>query len=343
MTETRPTIAQTETEAFLSAVRSEDQAMFGRLVEQYRSQLHVHCYRMLASFDEAEELVQETYLRAWRARKTFAGNASLRSWLYRIATNASLDRLRLRARRATEFDSIADLSWLQPYPDRLLDEAASSDPDPAAAVVAKETIELTYMTILQLLPPRQRAVLILRDVLGWSASETAESLSTTVTAVNSALQRAKSTLRRQMPERRVDWEGGHTDPDEVEVLRRFISAVESNDVEAVLALAYDDIEIAMPPIGKVHNGREAYASLARRGLSGSICQWLLKPTRANRQPALANYRRRPDHQTFQAFKVDVLRIEGGTITQIVGFGAELFPEFNLPLTINPGDPTKEAQ
>ncbi len=174
-----------------------DETTFNAALERHRRELHVHCYRMLGSFDEAEDALQDAFLRAWKARDSFAGGEGLRAWLYKIATNVCLDGLRAKKRRPTA----NEVPWLQPYPDRLLDEVAPSEEEPDAVVVARETIELTYMTVIQLLPPRQRAVLVLRDVLEWSAIETAEMLELSVPAANSALQRARATLKERLPER----------------------------------------------------------------------------------------------------------------------------------------------
>ena len=180
---------------------------FAALTERYRRELHVHCYRMLASFDEAEDAVQETFLRAWRARESFDGGAMVRAWLYRIATDVCLDGLRRNTRRLTSLRSVAEVSWLTPYPDRLLDEIAPSDEEPDAVIVERETIELAFLAALQVLPPRQRATLIARDVLGWPASQTAVLLEMSVAAANSALQRARATMREHLPAHRSDWSG----------------------------------------------------------------------------------------------------------------------------------------
>ncbi len=168
---------------------------FATLAERHRRELHVHCYRMLASFDEAEDAVQETLLRAWRGRDSFDGSSLFRAWLYRIATNVCLDMLRRSSRRLTTMSSFAEVAWLQPYPDRLLDEVAPLDEQPEAVAVERETIELAFLAAMQVLPPRQRAAFIVRDVLGWSASETASLLETSVAAANSALQRARTTMQ----------------------------------------------------------------------------------------------------------------------------------------------------
>lgn len=317
-----------------TAVPRDDATLFGGLIERHRRELHVHCYRILGSFDEAEELVQETLLRAWQGRRTFSGAAPIRSWLYRIATNACLDTLRLRARRVPT-DAFADVTWLQPYPDRLLDELAATDAGPDAAVVARETIELVFLAILQTLPPRQRAVLVLRDILDWSAAETAETLGTTVVAVNSAVQRARETLRRRLAAGRLDGPGtGPTDQEAV-VVARFIAAVERGDADAAVALAHEDIRIAMPPIRALLRGRAAFADLAQRGLGPeAMGEWRLLATAANRQPAIANYLRRPQARSFEAFKIDVLSIHDGRIVEIVTFGPGLFQQFGLPSALD---------
>ena len=198
-----------------------DKAAFGALFERYRRELQVHCYRMLGSFEDSEDLVQETFVRAWRKRGSFSvdGNSSIRAWLYRIATNACLDVLRGRPRRVVPQEVVAaadpaappsppgDLPWLQPFPNRLLEAIAPAEDEPASVVVARETIELSFLAAIQYLPPRQRAVLILRDVVGWSAKATASLLETSVVSVNSALQRARATLRERLPERRTEWRG----------------------------------------------------------------------------------------------------------------------------------------
>src|SRR5688572_31833988 len=179
-----------------------DQDAFGARLERHRRELHLHCYRMLGSFEESEDLVQETFLRAWRRRETLETHSSLRAWLYKIATNACLDTLDKRPRTAS---GNGEISWLQPYPDALFDELVAKDADPGAAVASKETIELAYLVAIQRLVPLQRAVLIIRDVLGCSAKETATMLESTVPAVNSALQRARVAMQEHLPERRDEW------------------------------------------------------------------------------------------------------------------------------------------
>ena len=189
----------------IEAAITGDRDAFTAIAERHRRELQVHCYRMLGSFDDAEDLVQETFLRAWRSRATYQGRSTFRAWLYRIATNACLDALEKRPRTPTQS---GEVTWLQPYPDRLLEDAAPSDAEPDALVVAKETIELAFLVAIQHLPPQTRAVLILRDVLGWPAKDTAALLDTSVAAVNSALQRAHAALKQHLPERRTDWAAG---------------------------------------------------------------------------------------------------------------------------------------
>ena len=309
-----------------------DEAAFGELVQRHRRELHLHCYRMTGSFDEAEDLVQETFLRAWRKRDSFEGGPGFRAWLYRIATNACLDALRSSRRRPSTVQSFAEVPWLQPYPDRLLDELAPSDTQPDAVVVARETIELTYLAVIQLLPPRQRAVLILRDVLDWSAAEAAAMLEMSVAAANSALQRARATLRRRLPGRPSEWSGSEPSQEERLLLEAFIDAHERADAAAAAALARDDIRVTMPPHPWCFEGLEAIRPMLEEGLTGPG-EWRLVPTWANRQPAAASYLKAPGDTEFRAFKLDVLRVEGGRIAEITTFGATLFPAFALPATL----------
>jgi RNA polymerase sigma-70 factor (TIGR02960 family) len=301
-----------------------DEDTFASLVEPYRRELHVHCYRMMGSFEEAEDLVQETLLRAWRSRERFEGGPLFRAWLYRIATNACLDALRRRARRPVSASSFAEVPWLQPYPDRLLDEIAPSEEQPDAAVVAKETIELAFLAIIRLLPPLQRAVLIVRDVLGWSARETADVLETSVVAANSALQRARATVREH-PTRRP--ERTATEEEQL-LLERFIDAHERTDTDAAVALLRKDVRVTMPPHPWLFEGIQAVRELM--GNAETTGEWRLLATRANRMPTAASYLKQPGDSEFRAFKFDVLRVEGGAIAEITTFDHTLFPAFGLP-------------
>ncbi len=317
----------------IAAAIAGEQSAFAALAERHRRELHVHCYRMLASFDEAEDAVQETFLRAWRGRDRFDGGALFRAWLYRIATNVCLDLLRRQSRRLTTVHSFADVPWLQPYPDRLLDEIAPSDDQPDAVVVERETIALAFLATMQALPPRQRAALIARDVLGWPASETASLLETSVAAANSALQRARATMQGYLPARRAEWTAGEPNAEERALLARFIAAHERCDAAAAIAIAAEEIRVTMPPNPFRFEGIAAIAALLERAFGEERDgDWRLMPTRANRMPAAASYLRRPGDSAFRAFKLDVLRIEGGAIAEITTFGAGLFPAFGLPPT-----------
>jgi RNA polymerase sigma-70 factor (TIGR02960 family) len=325
-------MSNAEQDPIVAAAKAGDEAAFATLVERHRRELHVHCYRMLGSFEEAEDLVQETFLRAWRNRESFEGGPGFRAWLYRIATNASLDAIRRSSRRVASLGSFAEVPWLQPYPDRLLDEVASSDAEPDAVVVARETIELTFLAVIQLLPPQQRAVLILRDVLDWSAAEAASLLDTTVAAANSALQRARATLREQLPQRPSDRSASQDlSADERALLQGFIDTHENGDSAAAAAMLRDDVRVTMPPNPWLYEGRDAIAPLMER--AGSMGDWRLVPTRANRQPAAASYLRRPGDSVYRAFKLDVLRVEDGAIAEITTFHSDVFAAFGLAETL----------
>jgi RNA polymerase sigma-70 factor (TIGR02960 family) len=311
-----------------------DEPEFSGVAQRHRRELHVHCYRMLASFDEAEDAVQETYLRAWRNRETFDG-AMVRAWLYRIATNVCLDMIRAKSRRVPELQSFAEVSWLQPYPDRLLDEVASGDDEPDAVAVARETIELAFLAALQVLPARQRAALLLRDVLGMPAAETAALLETSVPAANSALQRARATMQEHLPSHRLDWSAREPSAEERALLERFIDAHERCDAAAAVAIASEDLRVTMPPYPYLFDGLAEVAALMERAFGPERDgDWRLVPTMANRMPTAASYLRRPGDTEFRAFKFDVLRIEDGALVEITTFGPELFPAFGLPPTLD---------
>ncbi len=312
-----------------------DEPSFEALTERHRRELHVHCYRMLASFDEAEDAVQETLLKAWRSRDTFDGSSLLRAWLYRIATNVCLDMIRQRSRRLTTMHSYAEVPWLQPYPDQLLDQVAASDDEPDAVVVDRETIELAFLAAMQVLPPRQRAALILRDVLGWPASETASLLETSVAAANSAVQRARATMHEHLPARRAEWSAGEPSAEERARLKQFIDAHERCDAQAAMAIAAQDIRITMPPYPMCFDGHQALAPLLERAFGENReGDWRLLATQANRMPAAASYLRRPGDSQFRAFKFDALRIVDGAIAEITTFGPALFPVFGLPESLD---------
>lgn len=312
-----------------------DEPEFSRLAERHRRELHVHCYRMLGSFQDAEDTVQETFLRAWRARDTFEGRASFRAWLYRIATNASLD---LIARKRPEPATGGEVRWLQPYPDRLLDELRSDEGDqPEAAALARETIELAYVTAVQHLAPRPRAVLILRDVLGWPARDVAELLGDSVNSVNSALQRARAGMREHLPAERQDWPAGGEDARTRELVRRYAEASVAVDVEALAAMVRDDVRSSMPPTPGLQVGRDAVVAYWEESGYAAMTGLRVVPTAANRQPALGFYDWSEDAGAWLPLTVDVLRVEGGLITEITTFHDDWFPLLGLPARLTADD------
>ncbi|MGI8690756.1 MAG: sigma-70 family RNA polymerase sigma factor [Thermomicrobiales bacterium] len=335
-----------EESAVVVAARAGDQSAFAGLVERYRRELQVHCYRMLGSYQDSEDMVQETFLRAWRKRESFHGRSTFRAWLYRIATNACLDTLAQRPRRVLPYDVapaamdpngplplVSGFAWLEPYPDHLLVDIAAGDEEPEAVIVAKETIELAFLAAIQHLPPKQRAVLILRDVLGWSANETGALLEVSVAAVKSALQRGRATLQKHLPARRVEW-APTAEPTEEEhaVLRRYMTAHERGDAEALAAVLREDVRVSFPPLPLWAEGREAFITGSRK--HAAVGEYRLIPTRANRQPATAIYLRRPGDSAFRPLTLEVLRIEHGKVAEIIDFSdPDLLAAFGLPPTL----------
>jgi RNA polymerase sigma-70 factor (TIGR02960 family) len=324
---------------------------FETRAQHHRRELHVHCYRMLGSFDEAEDAVQETLLRAWRGRSQVDSDAGFRPWLYRIATNYCLDVLRRRKRRPQTIGSFAEIPWLQPYPDRLLDEIpATPDAAPEVMAVARETIELAFIAVVQELPPRQRAAVLLCDVMGWSARETAELLETSLAATNSALQRARATLAERRPavgatttpDRATSTVGGGQvppTPRERELVQALIDIHEGADAARAAELLAEDVRVTMPPNPWLYEGRESVLTLFEFGTGSSgPGEWRLVPTAANRQPATASYLRDWDDTVFRAFKIDVFDIRDGLVAQITTFGSDLFEAFGLPPTWDPPRP-----
>ncbi|MGE5290370.1 MAG: sigma-70 family RNA polymerase sigma factor [Micromonosporaceae bacterium] len=346
-------LAASDDDGVVAAARAGDESAFAALVERHRRELRVHCYRMLGSFDESEDLVQETFLRAWRNLRGFEGRSTFRAWLYRIATNACLDALDGRARRVLPHHVAApsdpgvarpprtDIAWLQPFPDRLWEPAGPSEAQPDAVVVTRETIELAFLAAIQHLPPRQRAVLILRDVLGWRAKQTAALLDASVASVNSALQRARATLKEHLPERRLEW-APSAEPTEREraVLRRYMDAVERADLAAIADLLAEEVRTTMPPYPMWFQGRDAVvAALAASWDAGSpayVGRFRMVPAHANRQPAVAAYVRGRGEPAYRAFAIGVLRIGKGRIVEVTAFhDLGMFPAFALPLELPP--------
>jgi RNA polymerase sigma-70 factor (ECF subfamily) len=333
-------------QSMVDAVRACDQDAFARIAEPYRHELQVHCYRMLGSVEDAEDAVQETYLRAWARLDSFAGRAPFRAWLYGIATHACLDVLRRRKARVWSTDVSGpadphglpapplDVPWLQPYPDRLLEAPASPDAEPEAVVTAKETIELAFLAAIQRLPARQRAVLILRDVLDWSAKSTAASMDMTQAAVNSALQRAHATLAGHLPSDRAAWTSA-PNADERAVLSKLVAAWERADTTALVGLLRADARFVMPPQPTWFAGRDDIGVFFRDHVFGELgTDWLLLPTAANRQPAFAMYRRAPGKSAHERFGIGVLRVVDGAVTEIATFRQpNVFASFALPATM----------
>jgi RNA polymerase sigma-70 factor, ECF subfamily len=321
----------------VAAARAGDESAFAELVEPHRRELQVHCYRMLGSLEDSEDVVQETFLRAWRNRKSFQGRSSFRAWLYGIATNACLDALERRPRVASTYNGakpLAEVPWLQPYPDQLLEGIAGGEAEPEAEVVAKETIELAFIAAIQHLPPRQRAVLIARDVLGWSAAESAAVLDASVAAVNSALQRARATLKQHLPRHRVDWApDSEPSPDERELLQRYMEASERGDAKAMVKLLREDAFFAMPPEREWHVGNEKIVEAWVTGGFGDDSWGHLRCvlSGANRQPAVAFYVKRAGDSEYRPLALDVLRIEGGALAEVTAFPLEpLLRALGLP-------------
>jgi RNA polymerase sigma-70 factor (ECF subfamily) len=324
----------------LDLVRNGDEVAFGALTERHRPELRVHCYRMLGSLTDADDLVQETLLRAWRSRSTYAGRASARAWLYRIATNACLDFLRTHPERVVPVgDGTApppsELPWLQPFPDSLLDGVQPRESQPDVLAVTRETIELAYLSLIQLLPPNQRAVLVLRDVLGWTAAETADLLDTSVPSVTSALQRARESLGRR---RGGDEPLAPTRPtsEERALLNRYMDAHRRADTVALTSMLKADVQFTMPPQPLRVAGRRAVGDFFGDALR-TAGRFLLVETTANRLPAAANYLLAPGDDTYRALSLDVLRIVDGEIAEITTFEPELFSYFGLPEIWVPDD------
>ncbi len=314
---------------------------FAQLAERYRPELQAYCYRMLGSVDECEDLVQDTYLRAWQSYEGFEGRSSVRLWLYKIATNTYLNALRTRKRRplpsglSAPADSAtvalappqSDIPWLQPAPDSLLYGATD---DPAVVVSLRSSVRLAFVAALQHLSSLQRAVLVLRDVLGWQASEVAEMLETSTAAVNSALQRARARLAEAGPI--LDELGEPAEPELRDVLDRYMAAFEHADVDELAELLRADVELEMPPIPTWFTGRDAVREFLARVVLHTPDQWRLAHTRANGAPAFALYKRAPDG-SFRAAGLDVLSFVGGRISRIVAFNdPALVAKFGLPET-----------
>ncbi|MGH2497845.1 MAG: sigma-70 family RNA polymerase sigma factor [Ktedonobacteraceae bacterium] len=328
-------------------VTSGDPSEFTSLIEPYRRELHLHCYRLLGSLYDAEDLVQETMLRAWQHFGTFKGESSLRTWLYRIATNACFDVLKKRSPRALppavspEADPLQPLApawakstWLEPYPDSWLTEATE---DPAARYSRHESVSLAFLTVLQLLPPRQRAILILSDVLDWRAREIASLLSISVSAVNSALHRARAAMAKQYhTHEREKGEGQEADAPTQALLERYLRAWDTQNIDGLVALMKEDATFTMPPSPSWYRGRVAIGTLLTGQAFAPEAQnrWRFFPTEANGCPAFAVYHATGLDSTFRAFGIQIIDLEDSTsgllIADVTTFlSPSLFPHFGF--------------
>jgi RNA polymerase sigma-70 factor (ECF subfamily) len=326
----------------LQRAREGDREAFAALVEPYRSELQLHCYRMLGSLQDAEDALQETLLAAWLGLAGFEQRSSIRTWLYRIATNRCLNVLRSAARRPVaasplpvqppEPSRLGEVPWLQPYPDLLLDDLPDQAPGPEARYESREAISLAFVTAVQLLPPNQRAVLLLRDVLGYRASETAELLGLTEDAVTSALKRARATMEAARAPGQPPPPPGS--PEERALLDRFVAAFTELDVGALVALMTDDAWVRMPPLPFEYRGTDA----ARRFFTAleahrrSIARMV--PVRANGQPGWAEYVRDPVTRGLHIIGIVVLGLTGDRICELTHFETTLAPYFGLPRTLD---------
>jgi RNA polymerase sigma-70 factor (ECF subfamily) len=317
----------------VAAARSGDEEAFVRLTAPHRPSLHRHCYRLLGSLHDADDALQETLLRAWRGIGGFQPRAPLQAWLYRIATNVCLRTLEQRSRHAA---AVVD-AHLEPYPQRLLEDLPAPEPGPDAVVEARETVGLAFVAAMQLLPPKQRAVLVLRDVLGWSAREVADTLKESTAAVNSALQRARERLERERAEQSLA--RIHRPADvraEAEAIRRFQEAWEAVDIDGIVAVLADDALLTMPPEGARIAGATAIgAFFATQPLNGRLERIRLLPTRANHQPALAAYADEHDTGRSDAYGLMVFAVEDNRIAGITGFPnrPDLFERLDLAVRL----------
>ena len=333
-------------EPLLTRAALGDEEAFRELVDPHRGELQVHCYRILGSMQDAEDVLQETLLAAWRGLERFEQRASLRAWLYRIATNRCLNALRDAGRRpppALElpFDTpeptrIGEPVWLEPYPDVLLEGIADAEPGPDARYEARETLELAFIAALQHLPPRQRAALVLRDVLGFHAAEAGDILDSSVDSVKAALKRARATLEQRLPLTDRERPPLPNSPDERELVQRFADAFQADDINGIVALLTEDAWLTMPPSTLEYQGRLVIASFLRENTNWRRGQrYLLLPTRANTQPAFATYRTDPHTPIAHATGLVVLTINGERIAAITQFmGTSLPSRFGLPRTID---------
>jgi RNA polymerase sigma-70 factor (ECF subfamily) len=326
----------------ISRARAGDGDAFRELTKPYRRELQVHCYRMLGSFQDAEDALQDTLLTAWQGLGGFEGRASLRTWLYRIATNQCLNARRSASRRPKEWNvpevvppeptRLGEVVWLEPFPDALLEGAIDVPLGPEARYEQTESISLAFVTALQVLPPRQLAVLILRDVLGLHANEVADMMDSTVESVNSALKRARASLQRRR-QGTADREPppASDSPSEDAIVAKFVRAYESADLDALVALLTDDVFISMPPMPLEYEGRDVVARFCA-SIFGAGRRFVLVRTRANGQPAFGAYLRAPTG-IRHGIGLLVLTLTGDRICAITRFDNSVLPSFGLPRSL----------
>jgi RNA polymerase sigma-70 factor (TIGR02960 family) len=332
----------------LARAEAGDEAAFEALTETFRAALHVHCYRIVGSVQDAEDLVQDTLTAAWRALDQFEQRSSLRSWLYRIATNRCLNHLRERGRRLPELPApvepipqppppsrLSEPTWLEPYPDVLLEGVADRGQEPDARYEQREAIGLAFVFALQRMPPRQRAVLVLRDVLAFRAAEVAQMLGMTEVAVNRALHRARQTVERSVPPGALHDAPLPGSPQERALVSRFATAFQAGDIASVVALLTDDALMFMPPEAAEYEGPEAISGfLSTVPASGALERFRLVPTRANGQPAFGCYLEDPHTPIAHAYGLMVLTLRGDRIAGLAGFAdTAVFAPFGLPRTL----------
>jgi RNA polymerase sigma-70 factor (ECF subfamily) len=330
------------TEQTLVRARAGDEDAFRDLTDPYRRELQLHIYRIVGSAQDAEDLLQETLLAAWRGLERFEERASVRSWLYRIATNRALDALR-SSRRRREDQSMTQLpeptqwsepTWIQPYPDVLLEGVPDKAPGPEARYEAKEAIELAFIVGLQHLPPQQRAVLMLRDVLGYRAAEVADMLDTTPASVNSLLRRARAAFETRLPATGRERAPRPNSKIERDLLGRFAETVETGDVDGMIVLLTDDAWLTMPPLPHAYQGRDTIGAFLRGAAQRRGAPLQLIATRANTQPAFGCYLPVPETDIARAYAMFVLTLEHDQIAAITWFAdSSTFPQFGLPRTL----------
>jgi RNA polymerase sigma-70 factor, ECF subfamily len=323
----------------LERARAGDEDAFGELTDPYRRELQVHIYRIVGSAQDAEDLLQETLLAAWRGLERYQARASIRAWLYQIATNRALDALRATRRRPEELQRMTDMPeptrygeaiWLEPFADVMLEGIPDQAPGPEARYETKEAIELGFVVGLQHLSPPQRAVLVLRDVLGYRAEEVAEMLETTAHSVNSLLRRARAAFESRLPAAGRERAPLANSKRERDTVGRFADAIQTGDIEGIVALLTDDAWLTMPPEPYQYQGRAAIGAFLRDRTTRRTAP-VLVPTRANTQPAFGVYFPSPQTEIARPYGMLVLTLEGPQISALTWFGGNsVFPHFGLP-------------